>query len=81
MDKIKENLIRELIKKTIAETLIKKSISWEEQKPKFKETITSLISKIDDNSYEDAEDLLGSAISMLQSWKSKINKAVLDEEN
>ena len=41
---------------------------------KFLETVNALVSKIDDDKYDDAEDLIGRAASMLKVWKAKIRK-------
>lgn len=81
MDKIEKKL-RLAIRKTLSEMenvsesdlLVRAGVNWQEMKPKFLETVNSLVAKIDDDKYDDAEDLIGTAISMLKIWKAKIRK-------
>lgn len=79
MNKIERNLrllIRKALSENISESdlLVKAGVNWDEMKPKFLETVNSLVSKIDDDQYDDAEDLIGTATSMLKIWKAKIRK-------
>ena len=82
----KENDIRLLIRKTLSEMdnvsesdiLVKAGVNWDEVKPKFLEKINTLISKIDDDQYDDAEDLIGNVTAMLKMWRHKIKKGKTD---
>jgi hypothetical protein len=77
-----EKKLRLAIRKTLSEMenmsendlLVRAGVNWHEMKPKFLETVNGLVSKIDDDKYDDAEDLIGRAIGMLKVWKSKIRK-------
>ena len=76
-----EKDLRKLIRKTLQEInisendlLIRAGVDWDEVKPKFLEKVNNLVAKIDDDQYSDAEDLIGSTMTMLKMWKSKINK-------
>ena len=59
-----------------SDILTRAGVNWQEMKPKFLETVNNLVSKIDDDKYNDAEDLIGRAIGMLKVWKSKMRKGV-----
>jgi len=96
-----EKDLRKLIRKTLQEMndisesdlLVRAGVNWDEAKPKFLEKVNNLISKIDDDQYDDAEDLIGSVSAMLKMWRAKIKKGkndmvdkvsyseTLDEEN
>ena len=77
-----EKKIRSLIKKSLEEMynvsesdlLVRAGVNWDEVKPKFLEKINTLISKIDDDQYDDADDLIGSVITALRFWRHKIRK-------
>lgn len=81
MDK-NEKKIRSLIKKSLEEMynvsesdlLVRAGVDWDEVKPKFLEKVNTLISKIDDDQYDDADDLIGSVITALRFWRHKIRK-------
>ena len=77
-----EKKLRKLIQKTLLETenmsesdlFVRAGVNWDEVKPKFLETVNDLVSKIDDDKYDNAEDLIGKAVAMLKIWKAKIHK-------
>lgn len=77
-----EKQIRLLIRKQLSEMydisesdiLVRAGVDWDEVKPKFLEKINDLVSKIDDDKYDDAEDLIGNVTNMLKVWKAKIHK-------
>lgn len=77
-----EKKIRLAIRKTLMELenvsesdiLMRAGVNWDEVKPKFLETVNDLVSKIDDDKYDDAEDLIGKAVGMLKIWKAKMRK-------
>ena len=79
---IEEKNLRLIIRKMLSEMenvsesdiLIRAGVNWDEVKPKFLEKINDLVSKIDDDQYDDAEDLIGNVTNMLKVWKSKIHK-------
>ncbi len=81
-----EKNIRLIIRKTLSEIdnvsesdiLVKAGVDWEEVKPKFLEKINDLVSKIDDDQYDDAEDLIGNVTAMLKMWRHKIKKGKTD---
>jgi hypothetical protein len=81
-----ENKIRLMIRKTLSEMenvsesdiLVRAGVNWDEVKPKFLEKVNNLVSKIDDDQYSDAEDLIGNVTTMLKMWKSKIKKGKSD---
>ena len=57
-----------------SDILVRAGVNWDEVKPKFLEKINDLVSKIDDDQYDDAEDLIGGVTNMLKVWKAKIHK-------
>jgi hypothetical protein len=77
-----EKNLRTIIRKSLSEMenvsesdiLVRAGVNWNEVKPKFLETVNDLVSKIDDDKYSDAEDLIGKATNMLKMWKAKIRK-------
>jgi len=81
-----EKDLRKLIRKTLQEMndisesdlLVRAGVNWDEAKPKFLEKVNNLISKIDDDQYDDAEDLIGSVSAMLKMWRAKIKKGKND---
>jgi hypothetical protein len=85
---------QEEIRKTIREALTsmqesdlvarKGDKSWSSQKKEFKEIISDLLNHIEDDKYEDAHDLIGDAVEILNTWKKRIKEGsgkVIDEEN
>ena len=84
-----EKKIRAIIQKTLMETegisesdlLVKAGVNWDEVKPKFLEKVNELISKIDDDEYDDADALIGKVSSMLKIWRAKIRKGKDDMVN
>jgi hypothetical protein len=84
-----EKNIRLIIKKTLSEMenvsesdiLVRAGVNWDEVKPKFLEKVNNLVSKIDDDKYDDAEDLIGSVTAMLKMWRAKIKKGKSDMVN
>lgn len=77
-----EKKLRGIIQRMLAETnnvsenemMVRAGVNWDEVKPEFLEKINDLVSKIDDDKYEDAEDLIGKVTNMLKVWKAKIHK-------
>ncbi len=59
-----------------SDILTRAGVNWQEMKPKFLKTVKCLVSKIDDDKYNDAEDLIGKAIGMLKIWKAKMKKGI-----
>ena len=84
-----EKKIRLIIRKKLSEMenvsesdlLVRAGVNWEEVKPKFLEKINNLVSKIDDDQYNDAEDLIGNVTAMLKMWRAKIKKGKSDMVN
>ena len=81
-----EKDLRKLIRKTLQEMndisesdlLVRAGVNWDEAKPKFLEKINNLVSKIDDDQYDDADNLIGSVTAMLKMWRAKIKKGKND---
>jgi len=81
-----EKDLRKLIRKTLQEMndisesdlLVRAGVNWDEVKPKFLEKVNNLVAKIDDDQYDDAEDLIGSVSAMLKMWRAKIKKGKND---
>lgn len=83
--KISKKELAEVIKEVILEMelqesdiIAKEKSQWNEMKEKFKKNIKSLISKIEDDNYEDAEGEIDSAIKTLRFWKKRIEKNLND---
>lgn len=84
-----EKKLRLAIRKMMAEMhnvsendlLVRAGVNWSEAKPNFLEKVNDLISKIDDDQYDDADDLIGSVITSLRIWRSKIKKGKNDIVN
>jgi len=96
----KEKQLRTLVRNIMSEMdnvnehdlIMRAGLDWNRVKSEFANNVNSLIQKIDDDQYDDAEDLIGKAIVMLKMWKHKIKKGkemvnrephsiTLDEEN
>ena len=81
-----EKDLRKLIRKTLQEMndisesdlLVRAGVNWDEAKPKFLEKINNLVAKIDDDQYDDADNLIGSVTAMLKMWRAKIKKGKND---
>jgi len=77
-----EKILRKIIRKNLQEMndisesdlLVRAGVDWDEAKPEFLEKVNNLISKIDDDQYDDADDLIGSVITALRFWRHKIRK-------
>lgn len=52
--------------------------SWDVIKSSFKETISNLISNLENDEYDDASGDIDKTISMLNKWKQKIKKDIND---
>lgn len=84
-----EKTLRKLIRKNLQEMeeisesdlLVRAGVNWDEAKSQFLTKINSLISKIDDDQYDDADDLIGSVSVMLRIWRAKIKKGQSDIVN
>jgi hypothetical protein len=81
-----EELVREMVKdivssRNIGESdLIAKSTSdWEQVKADFKQTINGLLKDIEDDNYDNANNQIDKAVTMLNKWKTRIEK-VIDED-
>lgn len=77
MEKNTEKSLRAFIRKQIAEanSLSENDLmgdAWSKMKPRFLETVNSLIQNIDDDNYDDADDLIGQSIAMLKMWKHRL---------
>ena len=82
MEKNTEKNLRAFIRKQIAEanSITESDLmgdAWLKMKPRFLETVNSLIQKIDDDNYDDAEDLIGQSIAMLKMWKHRLRSGGL----
>lgn len=73
-----QEMIREAFEEVNESDLITKNTkeSWEEMKQDFKAKNKSLLQHIDDDNYDNADDLIDDVISMLKKWKRKINKNI-----
>jgi len=77
-----EKNIRLLVRRIMSEMenvnesdlLVAAGLDWNRVKPELLNTVKTLIQKIDDDKYSDAEDLIGKAIVMLRIWRHKIHK-------
>ncbi len=87
---IEEKKIRHIIKQelknragNISETDLVASdkSSWENMKSEFKKNVAELLKNIEKDDYNDATGEISKTISMLQRWKSKIDKGLMDETN
>lgn len=52
--------------------------SWDNKKTEFKTLIKNLLSKIEKDDYDDAAGEISKSISILKTWKSKIDKGLTD---
>lgn len=76
------NIIKQDLKKKFAlsETdLIAPNVNaWDKVKEEFKSVISNLIDNLEKDDYDDASGEISKAISMLKTWKKKIEKDIND---
>lgn len=76
------NIINQGLKKkfSLSETdLIAPNVNaWGKIKTEFKTVVSNLINNLEDDDYNDASGDISKAISMLKTWKKKIEKDIND---
>lgn len=83
MDEIQlRKFIRQEIKKTVNETdlIATNKPNWESKKSEFKTLVANLIKNLESDDYTDAEGEISKTIGILKSWKTRINKGLVDSE-
>ena len=71
-------MIRETFQEVNESDLITKDTkeTWEEIKKEFKRKNETLLNHIDDDNYDNADNLIDEVIEMLKDWKKRINKNI-----
>ena len=82
-----KKIVRESFQEIKESDLIAKkgNKTWAEHKKEFKDNIEELLIHIEDDKYEDAENVIGKTINILKDWKKRIKEGgskgdVIDEE-
>jgi PHP family Zn ribbon phosphoesterase len=73
-----QEMIREAFQDVNESDLITKNTkeTWEEIKKEFKRKNEILLKHIDDDNYDNADNLIDEVIDMLKDWKKRINKNI-----
>jgi PHP family Zn ribbon phosphoesterase len=73
-----QEMIREAFQEVNESDLITKNTkeTWEEIKKEFKRKNEILLQHIDDDNYDNADNLIDEVIDMLKDWKKRINKNI-----
>jgi flagellar motor switch protein FliG len=73
-----QEMIREAFQEVNESDLITKDTkeTWEEIKKEFKRKNETLLNHIDDDNYDNADNLIDEVIEMLKGWKKRINKNI-----
>jgi PHP family Zn ribbon phosphoesterase len=73
-----QEMIREAFKEVNESDLITKNTkeTWEDIKKEFKRKNEILLKHIDDDNYDNADNLIDEVIEMLKDWKKKISKNI-----
>jgi flagellar motor switch protein FliG len=73
-----QEMIRETFQEVNESDLITKDTkeTWEEIKKEFKRKNETLLNHIDDDNYDNADNLIDEVIEMLKDWKKRINKNI-----
>ena len=73
-----EEMVREIVVKKMSEhdVIYKKKEAWQEAKEKLKSGMKELMDNIENDDYKDGLNKIDEVVSMLNSWKSKIQKNI-----
>ncbi len=73
-----QEMIREAFEEVNESDLITKNTkeTWQEIKKEFKRKNEILLKHIDDDNYDNADNLIDEVIEMLKNWKKRINKNI-----
>jgi flagellar motor switch protein FliG len=73
-----QEMIRETFQEVNESDLITKDTkeTWEEIKKEFKRKNETLLNHIDDDNYDNADNLIDEVIDILKDWKKRINKNI-----
>lgn len=73
-----QEMIRETFQEVNESDLITKDTkeTWGEIKKEFKRKNETLLNHIDDDNYDNADNLIDEVIEMLKGWKKRINKNI-----
>lgn len=63
-----------LVKKKSRDKMISKEEDWGKEKKELKGSLSSLLSYMDSDKYEECSEKIDDVISQLKDWKRKINK-------
>ncbi len=55
--------------------------SWENKRAEFKNLVTNLIQNIETDDYDDASGDISKTMGILKTWKSRIDKGLMDNSN
>jgi hypothetical protein len=84
---ITEEEIREIVREALSnmeesDLITKKgSKSWSDHKEEFKNNVDSLLDNIQNDEYEDAEDVIGKTIDILKDWKKRISSGLKSKDS
>lgn len=84
---ITEEEIREIVREALSnmeesDLITKKgSKSWSDHKEEFKNNVDSLLGNIQNDEYEDAEDVIGKTIDILKGWKKRISSGLKSKDS